>query len=546
MAEPRRTITYEVYIRRGSRWEIHARFDAAGRNMALTRARAANRHPGILAVKVVKEIYDPVDGTAQEFIFYRSRAPRRTVPAADAGSPRRPLLRRGLERILAAPRALGSIVADLFRVVVTSPHWAILPRALASTFAAFFAAVLVTVIVAYGLDRGLPVPSSWDGGGLGVLLVVFSGIFLIGALAMAVLVAVGLGCTFTSFAGLRDAPPARARPRPAAPSRGRLRPPAAPSPPPPSPGAETPPLPPPVEVLRGQIVGYLRKAIQPARGAYDLGDSHIRFGINLFVAGACEGLCQKQEIDTPTTAAIMAAGLRAVGVDSDHAASLAGNYVESLISDIRCMAMFGHGRRAILDHLAGRPDAADMLWRALGDWTLPQARNQPCSLVSVMFTRVTGLEGAFGSRDDERALRIAHAHNRVVDCRLIEFQGKRIKNTPSGAMAAFMSALDAMRAANAIRADFAEHAHLTPEPALSIAIGLNCGQPIAEGNDLFGTSVQLAARIVEIAKPGQILASLAFRDRILADTPRAAFSPRGPVSLRGFDAPIPLYEPIAS
>ncbi|MBE0531519.1 MAG: adenylate/guanylate cyclase domain-containing protein [Rhodospirillales bacterium] len=543
MAQSRRTVTYEVHVRWGSRWEIHARFEADGRNRALAQAKSVNRRSGIRAVRVVKEIYDPAVGIAQEFIVYKSRMPGRPVAGRNAGTARRPLLRRSLDHILAAPPAMGNILASLLQTVVQSPHWAILPRALLGTFAAFFSAVLVTGIAAYALDGASPAASPQRGGGLGILLFVFAGIFLVGALAAAFALTTGASRPFSAFIWSRGAPPTRLRRLPAVGSSSALRRrTGAPRPPPQRRAVGPPTLPQPAEELRGLLVQYLRQVIQPARGAYDLGDSYIRFGINLFVAGACESLCQKKDVDMPTTVVIMAAGLRAVGVEADHAASLAANYVEYLISDPRYMAMFGHGRRAVLAHLAGRADSTDMLWRALDEWTLSQARKDARGLVTIMFTRMIGFEDIVGARGDEKARRIAHDHNQMVEHRLIEFRGKRIKHIDSGTMAAFMNGLDAVRAASAIRADFLEYTRQIPDHPLSIGIGLNCGQPIAEGNDLFGSSVQLAARIAGVAKAGQVLVSLALREQLDAEAPKTSFRPCGPFDLKGFETPVPLYE----
>ncbi len=46
-----------------------------------------------------------------------------------------------------------------------------------------------------------------------------------------------------------------------------------------------------------------------------------------------------------------------------------------------------------------------------------------------------------------------------------------------------------------------------PDRPLGLYIGLNAGEPIAEDQDLFGTSVDLAARLVDHAQLGQIIAS---------------------------------------
>jgi class 3 adenylate cyclase len=159
-----------------------------------------------------------------------------------------------------------------------------------------------------------------------------------------------------------------------------------------------------------------------------------------------------------------------------------------------------------------------------------------------MFTRMIGLDEFVAAQGDEAARQAVHAHNQIVDRRLTEFRGKRIKHVHDGTMAAFMATTDAIRAAGAIRADFAEQSRQAPDRRLTLAIGLNCGEPIAEGNDLFGVSVQLAARVAGTARPGQILVSEAVRERLLAKAPTATFAVCGPFPLKGFSDPIPLYE----
>ncbi len=73
-----------------------------------------------------------------------------------------------------------------------------------------------------------------------------------------------------------------------------------------------------------------------------------------------------------------------------------------------------------------------------------------------------------------------------------------------------------------------------------VRIGLNAGEPIAEDDDLFGTAVQMAARICAQAEPGQILAPIVVRE--LAAGKGFMFADRGEVTLRGFEDPVRLYE----
>lgn len=76
--------------------------------------------------------------------------------------------------------------------------------------------------------------------------------------------------------------------------------------------------------------------------------------------------------------------------------------------------------------------------------------------------------------------------------------------------------------------------------ALSIRVGLNAGEPIAEAGDYFGTTVILAARVADKADGGQILVSNVVRE--LCAGKSFLFSDRGEVVLRGFEDPVRIFE----
>jgi class 3 adenylate cyclase len=79
-----------------------------------------------------------------------------------------------------------------------------------------------------------------------------------------------------------------------------------------------------------------------------------------------------------------------------------------------------------------------------------------------------------------------------------------------------------------------------PEDAVRIRIGLNAGEPITEGDDLFGTSVQLARRLCDRAQPGRVLVSDVVRQLVAGKG--FEFEHLGAESLKGFDEPVSLYE----
>jgi class 3 adenylate cyclase len=106
-------------------------------------------------------------------------------------------------------------------------------------------------------------------------------------------------------------------------------------------------------------------------------------------------------------------------------------------------------------------------------------------------------------------------------------------------MASFSSAARALECAIATQRALAAHNKSTDEP-IRVRIGLNAGEPIAEDEDLFGTAVQVAARVCAHAQPCQILASNVVQE--LAAGKGFAFSDQGEAALKGLDKPVRLYE----
>ncbi len=76
------------------------------------------------------------------------------------------------------------------------------------------------------------------------------------------------------------------------------------------------------------------------------------------------------------------------------------------------------------------------------------------------------------------------------------------------------------------------------EEGLRVRAGLAYGTVLAINGDYFGNPVNLAARLVAAAAPGQILTDSALQDQL----PDFPVKPYGPLALKGFDAPVPAFE----
>jgi class 3 adenylate cyclase len=190
------------------------------------------------------------------------------------------------------------------------------------------------------------------------------------------------------------------------------------------------------------------------------------------------------------------------------------------------------------------PQAAGALNEFLGgqvDSLAPTAVRPAAGTVhTILFTDMESSTALTQRLGDAKAQEVRRAHNDIVRDALKNHRGQEIKHTGDGIMASFSSASSALECAIAIQRGVASHVEDHPGSPLGVYIGLNAGEPIAEEGDLFGTSIDLAARMCDHAESGQILASDVVRQ--LAAGKQFLFSDIGEVELKGFEEPVRLYE----
>ncbi len=158
---------------------------------------------------------------------------------------------------------------------------------------------------------------------------------------------------------------------------------------------------------------------------------------------------------------------------------------------------------------------------------------------TILFTDVEGSTALTQRLGDARAREVLREHERIVREALKSHGGSEVKTMGDGFMASFSSATRALECAIAMQKAFAEHNETAEEP-IKVRVGLNAGEPIAEDEDLFGTAVNLAARIAAKAEGGEILTSDTVRGLVAGK--RFLFANRGDTALRGFEDPVRLYE----
>lgn len=153
----------------------------------------------------------------------------------------------------------------------------------------------------------------------------------------------------------------------------------------------------------------------------------------------------------------------------------------------------------------------------------------------IAFTDIEGSTSITQDLGDDGAMRLLREHDRIVRGQLDENGGQEVKHTGDGIMASFTSVSRAVEWASAAQREFAER-DSGDLPPLRVRIGMSAGEPVAEGDDLFGATVQLAARLCDKAEAGCILVTSSVRDLALGKAYR--FEARDPVPLKGFAEPV--------
>ena len=120
------------------------------------------------------------------------------------------------------------------------------------------------------------------------------------------------------------------------------------------------------------------------------------------------------------------------------------------------------------------------------------------------------------SRDEEGTLQRLKGHlGELIEPHIAAHRGRIVKRTGDGLLVDFASAVEAVRCAVAIQAGMVDRNRGAPDEArIEFRIGINMGDIIIEGGDIFGDGVNIAARLEALAEPGAIFVSRAVRDSV--------------------------------
>ena len=129
----------------------------------------------------------------------------------------------------------------------------------------------------------------------------------------------------------------------------------------------------------------------------------------------------------------------------------------------------------------------------------------------------------------------------VVEPQIAEFGGNIFKETAELVLVDFDNAVKAARCAAELRDGVAQMNQTLPdEQRIAMRIGINLGDVIIEGGDVFGDGVNIAARVGALAKPGSVYVSESVHDRVAGEID-LGFEDLGPQDLKNISRPIRVY-----
>src|SRR5437762_11599789 len=154
---------------------------------------------------------------------------------------------------------------------------------------------------------------------------------------------------------------------------------------------------------------------------------------------------------------------------------------------------------------------------------------------TVLFTDIVESTSLTQKLGDDAAMEFLRVHDQVVRDALAASKGREVKHTGDGIMASFISAAAAVRCAAQIQRELAQRAREQNNHPIKVRIGGAAGEPVERNSDIFGSTVQLAARLCSHAQPEQIVVSSVVADLCIGKG--LTFLPLGEVSLKGVDQP---------
>ena len=162
-------------------------------------------------------------------------------------------------------------------------------------------------------------------------------------------------------------------------------------------------------------------------------------------------------------------------------------------------------------------------------------------LTAILAADMVGYSRLMGANETGTLAALKTLRTDFIDGKIAEHQGRIVKLTGDGMLVEFPSVVNAVACAAEVQRGMRHrNAGVPQDRRIEFRIGVNLGDVIVEGKDIFGDGVNVAARLESIAKPGGITISGSVRDQV-GNRLDLAFEDMGEQTLKNIERPIHVY-----
>jgi TolB-like protein/class 3 adenylate cyclase len=167
--------------------------------------------------------------------------------------------------------------------------------------------------------------------------------------------------------------------------------------------------------------------------------------------------------------------------------------------------------------------------------------SQTRRLAAILAADVAGYSRLMGADEEGTLERLKALRHELLDPKIAEHNGRIVKTTGDGVLVEFASVVDAVRCAVAVQQAMPErNTGIAADSRIELRIGINLGDVIVEGDDLYGDGVNIAARIEALADAGGVLVSNTVHDHVRDRLP-FVFEDLGEQQVKNIARPVRVY-----
>src|SRR5580692_2519020 len=162
-------------------------------------------------------------------------------------------------------------------------------------------------------------------------------------------------------------------------------------------------------------------------------------------------------------------------------------------------------------------------------------------LAAILAADVAGYSRLMGADEEGTHERLKALRRELADPKIKEHRGRIVKTTGDGLLIEFASVVDAVRCAVEVQREMAErNADVSPDRRIEFRMGINLGDIIKDGRDIYGDGVNVAARLEALAEPGGICVNRLVRDQV-RDKLDFGFEDAGEQRVKNIARPLRVY-----